>query len=569
MIIPARRRLAIALAAIAFGALTAPRMAVADAPTGWTDFAENTAADAAILHGTVKLGGEPTRFHFEYAAAASDFCTSNGTSGTPGATTDQPAQYDGESVEAAVTGLTPGADVCFRIFAVNASGPGVGEFRTFTAGAPSAYTAAKPRNISATSSALLGQVYGAGQQVDYHFEWGVTPNCTTHSTSPGTVPPGDQGNVEATVAGLTPGSQYCFRLVATNEAATQNGSTSVFTAGLPQLGPPSAIATGPSTETLSQTVNPAGQNTTYHVEYDLFGSYYCLPWEHSLPPPNYSAPAGTLPRSAGETTVTTALGGLTPGAEYCSRLIVTNSTGASEDYPGDRWTAGAPAAQMIEASALGTTTARLRASVNPAGAAATARFKYAPLGTGACTHHDSPGASATPELTLPADTSDHEITTDIDGLAADASYCVWVVVRNDRTSVESGEVIFSTPVSGSPGPGGETSGPPLLRSFSVPARVTSPHFASIQATVDLGRPGTTVTLSAFRVVHGATGARVGRLHRWVAKAGRHRLTLALSSKSRRQLAGLAQVRLRTKLLVEGADGRRATRTTDLQLRRHG
>jgi hypothetical protein len=526
------------------------------------------------LQGTVALGGEPTQFHFEYAPSASDFCSSNGTSGTRETTADKPAHYDGESVEADVAGLTPGAGLCYRTIATNASGTGAGELRSLTVGAPSVYTAAKPRNISASSSALLGQIQGAGQEAHYHFEWGVPPDCTAHSTPAGSVPPGDQGLVEATIDGLTPGAKYCFRLAGSNPAAARNGSISVFTAGLPQLGPPRAGATGPSAETLSQMVNPAGQDTTYHVEYDLFGSYYCYPWEHSLPPPTYSTPSGTVSGSAGETPVVTHLSGLTPGAEYCSRLIVANSTGPSEDYPGDRWTAGAPAAQMISGNALGRTTARLRANVNPAGAPATVHFEYLPLGQGSCSRAGSPGASVTPPQTVPGDASDHEVRADIDGLKPGTYYCAWVVVTNDRTTVDGNAVMFATPVDSSPGVpdgggGGGSGTPPLLRSFAVPARVTSPQFASIHATIDLGRPGTTVTLSAFQVVRGKAGARVGRLHRWVAKSGRHRLTLSLSGKSRRQLAGLASVRLRTKLLVEGADGRRAARSADLLLRRHG
>jgi hypothetical protein len=261
-----------------------------------------------------------------------------------------------------------------------------------------------------------------------------------------------------------------------------------------------------------------------------------------------------------------ALDGLSPGTEYCSRLFVTNATGASEDNAYNRWTAGAPELRLVGASPLSATTARVRASVNPAGSATNVSFKYAAAGSSPCSRHDWPGSSATAAETVPGDNASHEIITQIEGLAPATTYCVWAVATNGHQALESGETTFTTmPADASPPPPER----PLLRSFALPSRVVSPRFTGVGATVELGQPGATLTMSAFRVVNGSTGARVGRVHRELGSAGRHRLTVLLTKSARRGLAKLSSVRLRVTLIAQGVDGRQAKRTADVRLVRRG
>jgi hypothetical protein len=568
----APRRVVAVLAALAFLALITPGVAAASEPWPQTGYAVPLTADSATVTGDVKTGDEPTSFYFEYAPAASEFCTSRGTSGTPVATAPAPVHYDGEQVETEIKGLTSGADLCFRMVAQNATATIPGEIRTLTVGEPTV-TTSKQSNRSATTSALRGWINPADQDATYHFEWGQPGSCWANSTPEKTLRAHDDGNVEALLEGLNAGAKYCYRLVATNSAATRAGPTLVFTAGLPQLGPPQAVATGPTTMTLAQTINPAGQDTTYHVEYDPNASYFCMRWDGVPPPATHATPLGTVAAGAGDTRISTLLDGLTPGTQYCSRLIVSNASGRSEDDSEDVWTAGAPALHLDRAFATGPTTAVAEATLNPAGTATSVAFKYALARSGACYRADLPGAAVVVAAPVPADTSDHDLKVAINGLRPGSTYCIESAATSDGGVVASNGTLFTTPTSSptNPDPSGGSPVPdaPLLRSFSVPARVTSRNFAAIHASVDLGRRGSTVTVTASRLVHGVPVARVGRVSRRVGAAGRHVLTVRLTSTARRQLAKLTKVRLRTTLVVSGLDGRRAKRTATVVLQRRG
>src|SRR5947208_1526103 len=123
--------------------------------------------------------------------------------------------------------------------------------------------------------------------VKVQYDLQSSPWCVGHGTSgapawttaPQTLAATDNTFHEVSVdlTGLTGGGTYCLRMIAANASGTVNGSlVDGFTSGLPQVGGDvSAIPTGASTVTLDGWVNPVGQTTAYHAEYDLMSSTWC------------------------------------------------------------------------------------------------------------------------------------------------------------------------------------------------------------------------------------------------------------------------------------------------------
>src|SRR6185312_5025221 len=124
-------------------------------------------------------------------------------------------------------------------------------------------------------------------------------------------------------------------------------------------------ATGPVTTfsetsaTVSGTVNPNGQATTWHFDYGKTSTY-------GSSTASSSAGSGTS-----STTVSTTINGLTPGTTYHYRFVAANGSGTTTGSDGTFTTAGspAPAVSSGSASGLSTTSATLNGTVNPNGRA--------------------------------------------------------------------------------------------------------------------------------------------------------------------------------------------------------
>ncbi|HEX7298988.1 MAG TPA: fibronectin type III domain-containing protein [Solirubrobacteraceae bacterium] len=122
-----------------------------------------------------------------------------------------------------------------------------------------------------------------------------------------------------------------------------------------------------TTATVTGTVDPQGNDTTYRFDYGTSASY-------GLQSDQHDAGSGTGPVDAQAT-----LTGLTADTTYHYRVVATNAAGAD---PGPDRTfktsaaPGPPAASTGAARSVTTTAARLTASVDPNGRATTYRFEY-------------------------------------------------------------------------------------------------------------------------------------------------------------------------------------------------
>src|SRR5437763_7829381 len=235
--------------------------------------------------------------------------------------------------------------------------------------------------VTATSATLTGTVNPEGEATTYYFQYGTS--TAYGSTTPSPAANAGSGtmnvNVSAAAGSLTPNITYHYRLVATNASGTSTGADHTFkTNAAPPIPRAPAVSTGgvkavtATSATLTGTVNPEGEATTYYFQYGTSTAY-----GSTTPSPAANAGSGTM-----NVNVSAAAGSLTPNITYHYRLVATNasgtSTGADHTFKttAAAATPRAPAVSTGGVRALTATSATLTGTVNPEGQAATYYFQY-------------------------------------------------------------------------------------------------------------------------------------------------------------------------------------------------
>jgi hypothetical protein len=456
-----RRPLFAAFVLLAFLGLASP--AVASAPFASSQEAQSKSATSASIRGNVVTRGEETTYHFEYALASSDFCStgSGEHSSTPAASA---GSVGGTSVYYTLTGLISGAEYCFATLAANPSGPAAGESpRRFVAGAPQLF-ADEAEPVSSTSHRIRGEVNPAGQATTLHVEYalgastfcgGESASSPVLSTAPQSLGAADTEfhDVAVTLTGLVNGQRYCADIVATNGSTTERDRVNgLFTAGLPVLSftDPDALPLGPTSERLRGRVDPAGQASTFSFDYAEEGSEFCDTSGDSgdslgVTPPQ-SAGSGPGPIDV-EADVT----GLVAGTGYCFRLMAANATGDNYASSTRSFTAGLP---RVDERGLfdGTpTSVTLRAMVHPGGQSTDASLGVAEFRSEWC---NTNGNSGEPlyrgEHNGLTGTEGHAISDGVTGLSPGTNYCfIWVATNASGTATTGGSS-FGTSSAGGP-----------------------------------------------------------------------------------------------------------------------
>ncbi|HEU4978690.1 MAG TPA: fibronectin type III domain-containing protein, partial [Solirubrobacteraceae bacterium] len=186
---------------------------------------------------------------------------------------------------------------------------------------PPAATTGTSTDVGQSTATFTGTVNPEGVPATYHFDYGTSTSygLTTAETSAGTG--SSDVAVSVPVSGLTSDTTYHVRLVATNAAGVTRGADVT----LRTLAPPRAPSAGtggarsvtPTGATLTGTVYPHGQATTYHFDYGTSKSYG----------------ASTAETGAGASTsgvrVSAAIAGLKPYTKYHYRVVATNATGVA------------------------------------------------------------------------------------------------------------------------------------------------------------------------------------------------------------------------------------------------
>jgi DNA-binding beta-propeller fold protein YncE len=172
-------------------------------------------------------------------------------------------------VHAGVSGLTKGTIYHFRLLVGTASGSEESSDETFKTLGPPVVSDEAAFNIAYTEATLKALVNPEGFPTRYRFIYGVEggPEQSTPEIEVGA--PGDRTDhaAVANLEGLTPGTAYHWRVVATNSSGTTEGEEHVLTTYLePSLAPcpNDAFRTGPGAALPDcrayEMVSPAGKN---------------------------------------------------------------------------------------------------------------------------------------------------------------------------------------------------------------------------------------------------------------------------------------------------------------------
>jgi hypothetical protein len=301
-------------------------------------------ASSATLEGTVTPPeGHATTYRFEYGA----------TTPAEGPVTRSAAA---PSVETEVTGLHPNTTYHDRLVENGPFGEEHGHYEeaTFTTG---------PDATTAKLTGALTRLH-VGSSAGYHFEYGES--TATASAGSGTSPVA----VSANVTGLTPVATYYCRIVASAAGGEAESVNEQFTTHVAVADVTTSAATDVTSEgaVLNGALAPEGVPAEYFFEYGATSAY-----GHET--------AAETSSSSGEAQVTEAIAGLEPLSTYHYRLatrrVIEGKTyetyGADEAF---NTNGAAPEVQSESASNVGSFSAQLQATINPANSATSYYFLY-------------------------------------------------------------------------------------------------------------------------------------------------------------------------------------------------
>jgi 6-phosphogluconolactonase (cycloisomerase 2 family) len=296
------------------------------------------------------------------------------------------------------------------------------------ASAPSAVTGAASA-VSGSSASLAGTVNPGGASTAYVFEYG--PSLSFGSiTTPATAGSGTGAVVVGgSLAGLSAGSTYYYRLVASNAQGTSFGSVASFTTPGPALAPTvvtfGPVSTGDTSGTLAGSVNPNGQATAYTFEYGTTTSFGSI------------TPVVELDNANGPESVSSTVTGLASDTTYLYRVVADNASGTTTGAVMSFTTGpgGAPIVATGAASQVSSTGATLAGTVDPQAIATTFTFEYGTTTSfGSLSSVDNAGQTAGPQA----------VSLPIGGLAANTTYLYRIVATNADGATAGDVASFTT-----------------------------------------------------------------------------------------------------------------------------
>ena len=404
----------------------------------------------ATLSAQINPNGDDTSCQIEYGT---DDSYGGGAPCQPAdlgsATSDQPASVD-------LSGLVPNTTYHYRFLATNSYGTTEGPdqaFLTIPPDPPDAATAPASA-IAQTVATIAATVNGQGADTHYRFEYGTGPSYGQSTADTDAGPTSSDTSVHADLTGLQPSTTYHYRIVAdnaTDSAGNPLPGQSTFGAdgSFITLPPAPLVSTNvalnitSTTATAIGSVDPRGDDTTYHLKYGPTANYG-----------QSTAVADLGSTSPGSRRLSVALTGLTPDTIYHYRFLATNEGGTTDGEDQTLTTYGvAPATATGAATDIGSSTAKLHGELNPRSSDASYRFEY---GTTA-----NYGA-ITPETDAGSGDTVKDISADLSGLSPSTTYHYRIVATSDGGTANGEDRTFTTgaapPVGGGGGGGNQ---PPL------------------------------------------------------------------------------------------------------------
>ncbi len=196
------------------------------APAASTGAVSEIGQTSANVTGTVNPDGAETYYYYQYGPT-----TEYGQSTMPeGPGVSAGTGLSAVAAPADLVPLVPGVTYHYRLVAWNEAGTSYGQDKTFTTEtgqSPTAVTGAAS-GITVDEATISGTVDPRGKETSYRFEYGE--NITYGTQAFGTIlPEQGAGIVTVNLLGISPGTTYHYRLVASNPGGTAYGEDMTFT----------------------------------------------------------------------------------------------------------------------------------------------------------------------------------------------------------------------------------------------------------------------------------------------------------------------------------------------------
>jgi hypothetical protein len=291
------------------------------------------------------------------------------------------------------------------------------------ASAPTA-TTGPVTSVGATTATVAGSLNPNGTSTSWYVEYGTSTSYGSKTSSTNAGSGTSSVNVSSSLAGLTPGTTYHYRFVATSSAGTGLGADGLLTTSpAPEALTGNASTVTTTSATLNGSVNPNGRATTWYFEYGTSTSY------------GSKTTAKDAGSNTSPVTVSAAVTGLSVGRTYHFRLVATSDAGTSRGADQTFSTSAAPTVTTKPASEIKDTSAKLNGDVNPSGVATTWYIEY-----GTSTGY----GSKTPVASAGSGTSPNSVSATVSGLAHGTAYHFRLVATNASGTSTGSDQTFTT-----------------------------------------------------------------------------------------------------------------------------
>ena len=193
-------------------------------PVAITQAATNINTTQVTLNGIANANYSSTSVTFEYGTSTNYGMTFSASPGNVTGNTNT-------NVSAVISNLNPGTTYHFRVKATNSLGTTLGDDLTFTTLGQRPTVITQPAtNVQVTTATLNGTVNANHLPTVFSFEYGLTSSYgNTASPASNQVTGTADVRVSINMVGLTGGTIYHYRVVATNQLGTTYGDDVTFT----------------------------------------------------------------------------------------------------------------------------------------------------------------------------------------------------------------------------------------------------------------------------------------------------------------------------------------------------
>jgi len=431
---------------------------------------------SATLNGIVGAGGLPTSYYFQWGLGT------NGSTPLYGNTTSQQAAIATsvpQDVSASISGLIagPGDTYHYRLVVVNAGGTFYGQDQTVTPGLPQFVSYGSPTpEAGDTTETVDSQINPGGLATTVEYEYDTTSHANSGTYAYTQAAPGGSGNASVDqsqlLTGLTPGTLYYYRVVATNNAGAAVGPEQTFTvANTPTVSIGSTTGLVATAAVLNGTVNANGYPGGYYFEYATDAYYSANGSTYNQQTQSIAYTGSSSPQA-----VASQLYALTPSTTYDYELVADNGVDPVVVSANQQFTTAAtsvvPTISSPSATTITDNTATLQASLNPEGQDTQYYFEYGTSGCG--------GGTTTATVDAGAGSLAKTVSVPVTQLTPDTTYTFCVVASN------------ATNVNNATGP--TVSAPQTFTTLTPPTGLTADPATAVHIT--------TATLNASVNAHG-------------------------------------------------------------------